>query len=57
MTNDEIHAAIFGQRWRHCTLRIVNGDAITVDHPDYLLMPPEPQPVSVVSGTTPPGAG
>jgi hypothetical protein len=40
MTNDEIHSAIFGQRWRKCTLRLVSGDAITVSHPDYLLMPP-----------------
>ena len=40
MTNDEIHSALFGQRWRRCTLRLVNGDTISVDHPDYLLMPP-----------------
>jgi hypothetical protein len=40
MTNDEIHSTLFGQRWRRCTLRLVNGDAITVDHPDYLMMPP-----------------
>ena len=41
MTNDEIHSTIFHQRWRRCTLRLVNGDPITVEHPDYLLMPPE----------------
>jgi hypothetical protein len=40
MTNDEIHSAIFGQRWQRCTLRLVNGDIITVEHPDYFLMPP-----------------
>lgn len=41
VTNDEIHATIFGQRWEHCTLRLDSGDSITVDHPDYLLMPPQ----------------
>jgi hypothetical protein len=40
MTNDEIHAALFGQRWQQCTLRLSNGDVITVPHPDYLFMPP-----------------
>jgi hypothetical protein len=40
MTNDEIHSGIFGQRWQLCTLRLTNGDAIQVTHPDYLLMPP-----------------
>ena len=40
MTNDEIHSTLFGHRWRRCTLRLVNGDAITTEHPDYLLMPP-----------------
>lgn len=41
MTNDEIHSTIFRQEWSSCTLRLVNGDVITVDHPDYLFMPPE----------------
>lgn len=41
MTNDEIHSALYQQRWGRCTLHLVNGEAITVDHPDYLLMPPE----------------
>ena len=41
MTNHEIHSTIFHQRWRRCSLRLVNGDVITVDHPDYLLMPPD----------------
>jgi len=40
MTNDEIHSALFNQRWRRCTLRLANGEAITADHPDYFLMPP-----------------
>ena len=40
MTDDEIHSTIFRQRWRQCTLRLVNGDTIKVDHPDYLFMPP-----------------
>jgi hypothetical protein len=40
MTNQEIYSTIFQQNWRRCTLRLVNGDTITVDHPDYLLMPP-----------------
>jgi hypothetical protein len=41
MTNDEIHSAIFKQRWRKCTLSLVDGEKVTVDHPDYLFMPPE----------------
>ena len=41
MTKDEIHSTIFRQRWRRCSLRLVNGDVITVDHPDYLFMPPD----------------
>jgi hypothetical protein len=41
MTNDEIHSTIFRQEWSQCTLRLENGDVITVDHPDYLFMPPE----------------
>ncbi len=40
MTNDEIHSALFSQPWRRCTVRLVNGDIITTDHPDYFLMPP-----------------
>lgn len=40
MTNEEIHSTIFRQRWRRCTLRLVNGEVIAVDHPDYLFMPP-----------------
>lgn len=40
MSNDEIHSTIFGQRWKKCTLRLVSGDVISVDDPDYLLMPP-----------------
>lgn len=40
MTNDEIHSTIFRQRWRRCTLRLVNGETIAVVHPDYLFMPP-----------------
>ena len=39
MTNDEVHSAIFNQRWGKCTIRLTSGDAVTVDHPDYLLMP------------------
>lgn len=41
MTNDEIHSTIFRQRWRRCSLRLVNGDVITADHPDYIYMPPD----------------
>ena len=41
MTDQEVHATIFGQRWRQCTLRLTSGDVVTVDHPDYLLMPRE----------------
>jgi len=40
MTSDEIHTTLFRQRWGRCTLRLVNGEAITVEHPDYLFMPP-----------------
>ncbi len=40
MTNDEIHASLFRQQWRRCTLRLVNGDNISTEHPDYLFMPP-----------------
>jgi hypothetical protein len=40
MTNEEIHSTIFGQRWQSCTLHLASGEAITVGHPDYLLMPP-----------------
>lgn len=40
MTNEEIHSVIFKQSWRRCTLWLVSGEMITVDHPDYLLMPP-----------------
>jgi hypothetical protein len=40
MTNDEIHSTLFQQRWKRCTLRLDNGDTITVGHPDYLFMPP-----------------
>ena len=40
MTNDEIHSTLFSQPWRRCTLRLVNGDVVTADHPDYFLMPP-----------------
>ena len=41
MTKDEIHSTIFRQSWKRCTLRLVNGDAVSVDHPDYLFMPPD----------------
>lgn len=41
MTNEEIHSTIFNQEWTHCTFRLVDGDVITVNHPDYLFMPPE----------------
>lgn len=41
MTNDEIHSTIFNQRWRKLTLHLSNGEVLTTDHPDYLLMPPE----------------
>ncbi len=40
MTNDEIHSTLFGQQWGRCTLRLVNGDAVTATHPDYFFMPP-----------------
>jgi len=41
MTNDEVHTTLFGRRWKRCSLRLDNGDVITVDHPDYLFMPPD----------------
>jgi hypothetical protein len=41
VTNDEIHSTLYQQRWSRCTLRLSRGDAVTVDHPDYLLMPPD----------------
>ena len=41
MTNEEIHSTIFHQQWNRCTLKLVNGESLSVDHPDYLLMPPE----------------
>ena len=41
MTNDEIHSTIFRQTWSRCTLRLVNGDLVSVNHLDYLLMPPD----------------
>jgi hypothetical protein len=40
LTNEEIHIALFTQPWQRCTLRLVNGDAIVVEHPEYLFMPP-----------------
>jgi hypothetical protein len=41
MSDQEVHSTIFGQQWRRCTLRLTSGDAVTVDHPDYLFMPPQ----------------
>ena len=41
MTNDEIHTALFKQRWRQCILDLVNGESFTADHPDFLFMPPD----------------
>ena len=41
MTNDEIHSTLFRQPWARCTLRLVNGESYTTDHPDYFLMPPD----------------
>ena len=40
MANEEVHTVIFKQPWRRCTLRLVNGETITAEHPDYLFMPP-----------------
>jgi len=40
MTDHEIHTTLFRQRWRRCTLRLVHGESITTEHPDYLFMPP-----------------
>ena len=41
MTDQEVHAAFFGQQWLKCTLRLTSGDVVTTDHPDYSLMPRE----------------
>jgi hypothetical protein len=41
MTNEEVHSRIFNQCWAKITIRLSSGDAVTTEHPDYLLMPPD----------------
>ena len=39
--SSEVFTSVNLLRWRKLTIHLSNGEVLTADHPDYLLMPPE----------------
>jgi hypothetical protein len=50
-TAEQIRQAIRSQPFRPFDLKLVDGTVYTVDHPDYLLVPPGRRPHEVISYT------